>query len=177
MSLLDRIWNTSLDLWYRNPPAELKIDGFEFSVVRKNGVLLTSHVKGDTLAEAKPASANFYFEASVRPTGENAEYPEREKPSIFCFTYGVHGNSSQGMVGNIGYIPHDYKFLKFELQEEFCQSGQNMGAHLPDHHSVYLKAHFRNNFGRHANMGFSSWSRKSEKSMLDEYRGAPMMCW
>lgn len=174
MSLLDRIWNTSLDLWYLYPRVELKIDGFDFSVTRKQGALLTSS-SADNSKETKPGSADFYYEASVRPNGKNPEYPEREKPSLFYFTYGLDGDTSRGMIGRVGYIPNNFRFLKFELQEEFCRSGQNMGALLPDHHSVYIQARFRDERGHISKMGFSAWNRQSEQALIDSYRGAPIM--
>lgn len=175
MSLL----SAAMDLvWPSRAPAEPTVinlmDGFEISIERKEGVLLTSKSKNEPEAESRDASVDYYFEVSVRPDGSNPEYPAQDKPSKFRYTVLSEEQGSYGLMGGTKYIPAGARWTHFELVEEFDDAKvPPMGKWMPPHHHVSLRAHYQEADGTQNNMSGSSWVRKSERES-DAWRAAAM---
>lgn len=151
---IDMTWRSAA----RSVEAVSKVNGFAVSMETKEGVLLTSG------KPPKPASENAYYEIAVQPTGENPEYPKRDKPMIARFTIGLAKEMS-GLIGDACFIPSGARYTGFEVVEEYddgkLKSGF-MGRLMSAHHSVNLRAHFVTAQGRKEEMAMGSWVRKSE---------------
>ena len=131
------------------------VHGFEAVLSLKGGVLLTEQETGH------PASADYYYEVSLRPTGENPEYPAKETPSVMRYTVGR--GQGLGIIGGTGYIPEGSVFTAFTLREEFDDGKNTMGRRMPPHHSVMLRAAFTNvATGHSSSMAMGGWVRRSE---------------
>lgn len=143
-------------------------EGFEVSIERKEGVLLTSTPKDEPDAEPKDASVDYYFEVSVRPDGSNPEYPAQDEPSKYRYTVLSEQKGAYGLMGGTKYIPAGARWTHFELVEEFDEAKQPpIGKWMPPHHHVSLRAHYQEADGKQNSMSGSSWVRKSERESTE----------
>lgn len=150
----------------QEPQLTVAVPGFEGSVSLEQGVLLTSTPRDNPDAEKQDASVGDYYEISIRPTGENPEYPEQEKPSVYRVTRLLPDHDSTGFAGSTMFMPNQAKILGFRLVEEFDDGepkGIFMGKLMPPHHSVMLQVHFRDADGRKTHMAVGGWVRRSER--------------
>lgn len=135
------------------PQAICRVDGFDLSIEKKGGVLLSSG--------GQPASEDAYYEVQIRANGDNPEYPATEKASVQLYTVGL-SERGIGMVNSVGFVPAGSTFKRFELVEEFDDGRNTMGHRMPPHHSVMLQAHFRDASGKASKIAMGGWVRKSE---------------
>lgn len=136
------------------PQAICRVEGFDLAVEKKNGVLLTAN-------GGEPASEDSYYEVKIRPNGDNPEYPACDAASVQRYTVGLPG-SGTGYVNGVGYAPAGSKFQNFELVESFDDGRHTIGHRMPPHHSVMLRANFRDAAGRATHIALGGWVRKSE---------------
>lgn len=166
MSLLSRLFGLKALANQKLPEVQLSVKGFEASLILKEGVLLTGSKK-DKPGEKVNLSEPTYYEISIRPTGENPEYPAREKPFIVPCTVTTPDYPCSGMNGNTMFIPAGGKYTKFELLEEFDdmrgpRMGPMRGTEFPPHHRVTLKADYKDENGRRGQWSAGFVARKSE---------------
>ncbi len=140
----------------QEPKAVCKVAGFDISIEKKEGILLT------TQGEGKDASEGFYYEVSVTKDGSNPEYPASEKPWKQRYTVGL--SKGVGIVGSAAFIPQGCRWTRFELIEEFDDAKTPpMGKWMPPHHSVVVCGHYVDAKGNKSDMKIGGWVRKSER--------------
>jgi hypothetical protein len=100
------------------PTAVSTVKGFDITIEKKEGTLLFL-AQNDTSGEPQtPYSANFYYEVSVRSTGENPAYPADKTPAIYrCTTALTTDETSIGIKGNVTIVPGGSHFTQFKVIE------------------------------------------------------------
>lgn len=150
----------SLFSFDKEPKIKCRVKGFELSISQQEkGQFLKAAGSDECLNEPQ------HYTVSARPTGVNPEYPEADKASEFHFVrLKEEAGGAYGMAGGVCFIPHDAKWTRFELAEQFNR-GRDYSGHQPaDHHGVSLKAYFKRADGKESSMGVGSanWVRKSD---------------
>lgn len=149
----------SLFSFEKDPKIKCNIKGFELSLSKEEIKALNEASTGKCLHELE------HFVVSVRPTGENPEYPADDKETQFRFVKMKEDSGhAYGMCGSVCFIPHDAKWTGFELSEQFNRGRDYSGQQPADHHGVSLKASFKRGDGVKSSMsiGSANWVRKSD---------------
>jgi hypothetical protein len=170
MSLLERVkeWlpfvgGGNEPIAYGEPQLTVEIFGFEATLERKNGMILTITDMKNKDRPQRPGSVDHFYEIKVIRTGENPEYPAGE-PTVFRATRLLPGEMNWGSFGHNVFIPHDAQITNFKLVEEY-DSGQResrLSTQLPPHHAARLKVEFVNAGITH-NISAGGWARKSDR--------------
>lgn len=170
MNLRQSFQNLASRLGLSDAPIVINnIRGFDFNVRKMDGVLLTTTVDG----EKKPASEGSYYLTEATPTGENPEYPARDKPYTSQVTAALQ--KSAGYVNGVNFVPAGFKPVKFVLSEEFFDTRQAyMGRATADHHTVSMRAHFENAKGEKTSFSVGYEIRKSDQPAVEAMRGCPV---
>lgn len=160
MRRISNLFKSAAAMMGAGPQAICRVDGFDFSMEQKQGVLLTT--KLDSEDESRPASTDSYYEIKIRPNGDNPEYPAADNASTHYCTIGLEGVGS-GFVNSTIFAPAGSTMKNFELVEEFNDGRHTTGHRMPPHHSVMLRMHFQDAQGEKSSIGVGSWVRKSER--------------
>ena len=156
VSRLMRAFQTSAE-----PKARTMVAGFTVTVEKKNADLL--HSNTEESLDLNPTTNGSYFEVTVKPNGQNAEYPETEP--MKCY-FAIGQNTAVGYNNGVNIIPKGSIYKAFTVYEDFDDGkirGMFIGRRRPPHHTIMLKAEFKHVDGHTSHMAIGNGLvRKSE---------------
>ena len=147
----------------REPRAVSSLDGFSITLEKRPGVLLTSTPQGNPDAEPRPESQDYYYEVTVKHTGNSPEYPANAELR-HQYTVALGSSSYGGTIGPVSYLRPGGRWLRFEVLEAYYDGKMRpgmMGKQMPAHHYVALRGCYRDEKGRESHQEIGIFVPKS----------------
>lgn len=149
---LVNLFKSAAALLGAGPQTICRIDGFDFTVTRKQGEIWTGKAETDTP----------YYEIKIRPNGDNAEYPAGDEAVYRCVEAQTE-RTGYGFAGGTMIVPARATIKSFELKESFDDGRHTTGHRMPPHHGVNLHIHFQTAAGEKSSLGMGKWVRQSDR--------------